>query len=112
MRGPLGAPVQQCTGATRRVVGGVPAGFVPGELGGLLVVGGGLPGGGSGRQGREFWQCPGCLGAVQVAVGDDCSVMGALGAAVVGVQTSDAFSCQAAALRVVWSGAGKAAVSS
>jgi hypothetical protein len=39
------------------VVGGVPAEFVPGQLGGLLVVGGGLLAGGCGWQGREFQQC-------------------------------------------------------
>ena len=36
------------------VVGGVPAEFVPGEFGGLLVVRGGLLGGGPGRQRAEF----------------------------------------------------------
>jgi len=64
------------------VVGGVPAELVPGELGGLLVVRGDLLAGGSGRQGREFQQSAGCLRAVQVPIGDDRSVVGALGAAV------------------------------
>ena len=64
------------------VVGGVPAKLVAGELGGLLVVRGGLPGGRAGRQRREFQQRPGCLRAVQVSVGDDRAVVGALGAAV------------------------------
>ena len=71
------------------VVGGVPAEFVPGQLGGLLVVGGDLLAGGCGWQGREFQQCAGCLRAVQVSVGDDGSVMCALGAAVVRVQVLD-----------------------
>jgi hypothetical protein len=36
------------------VVGGVPAEFVPGQFGGLLIVGGGLLAAGRGGQGREF----------------------------------------------------------
>src|SRR5260370_548307 len=52
------------------VGGGVPAELVPGEGGGLVVVRGDLRAGGSGRQGREFRQRAGRLGAVQVPVGD------------------------------------------
>ena len=36
------------------VVGGVDAEFVPGQLSGLLVVGGGVGGGGAGRQRHQF----------------------------------------------------------
>jgi hypothetical protein len=64
------------------VVGGVPAELVPGQLGGLLVVRGDLLAGGCGRQRAEFQQRAGCLRAVEVPVGDDRSVVCALGAAV------------------------------
>jgi hypothetical protein len=49
------------------VVGGVPAEFVAGEFGGLLVVRGGLLGGRAGWQRREFQQRSGCLRAVQTS---------------------------------------------
>ena len=71
------------------VVGGEPAELVPGQLGCLLVVRGGVRGGGAGRQRAELEQW--CRGgrAVQVAVGDDGAVVGSVRAAVVRVQVLD-----------------------
>ena len=64
------------------VVGGDLAEFVPGGLGGLLVVGGGLVRGGVAGERAEFQQRAGGGRAVEVAVGDDGAVVGAAGAAV------------------------------
>ena len=71
------------------VVAGEAAELVPGQLGGLAFpVRGLFPGGGAGgRPGLQ--QRARCLGAVQVAVGDDRAVVGAFGPAVVGVQVLD-----------------------
>jgi hypothetical protein len=65
------------------IVGGEAAELVTGQLGCLLVVRGGLFSGRVAGQRPELQQGPGCSGAVQVAVGDDGALMGALGAAVV-----------------------------
>ena len=86
MRGPLGAPGQQCTGATRRVVGGDLPELVPGELGGPGVVRGGFLRGGVAGQRAQFQQQPGGDRAVQVAVSDDGALVGAAGSAVGWVQ--------------------------
>src|ERR1022692_2327503 len=51
-----------------------------------MVVCGDLLGGGGGGQRAEFQQQSGGGRAVEVSVGDDRAVVGALGAAVVGVQ--------------------------
>jgi hypothetical protein len=64
------------------VVAGDAAELVAGELGGLAVVIGGLLFRRAGSERPEFGQRAGCLGAVQVPVGDDRAVMSALGAAV------------------------------
>src|SRR4029077_15557203 len=71
------------------VAGGDAAELVPGGLGCLGVVDGGVLGGGGAGQGPEFQQRAGGAGAVQVAVGDDGAVVGAFGAAVVGVEVLD-----------------------
>lgn len=71
------------------VVGGEAAELVAGQFGGLGVVRGGVVRGGGGSQRAELEQRPGCGGAVEVAVGDDGAVVGALGAAVGGVQVLD-----------------------
>ena len=71
------------------VVGGDPAELVAGELGGLLVVRGGLVRGGVAGQRPEFQQRAGRGRAVEVAVGDDGAVVGAAGAAVERVQVLD-----------------------
>ena len=71
------------------VVGGEPAELVPGEFGGLRVVRGDLVCGGGGGQRAEVQQRLRGGGAVEVAVGDDRAVVGALGAAVVRVQVLD-----------------------
>jgi hypothetical protein len=65
------------------VVGGEAAELVPGQLGGLAVVVGGLLFGGGAGQRSQFGQRAGCARAVEVAVGDDGAFVGALGAAVV-----------------------------
>jgi hypothetical protein len=52
------------------------------------VVRGLLCGGGAGQR-PEFQQRAGCLGAIQVAVGDDGAVVGALRAAVMGMEVLD-----------------------
>ena len=52
------------------------------------MVRGLLCGGGAGQR-PEFQQRAGCLGAVQVAVGDDGAVVGALRAAVMGMEVLD-----------------------
>ena len=71
------------------VVGGDLPELVPGELGGLGVVRGGLVRGGVAGQRAQFQQQPGGGRAVQVAVGDDGAVVGAAGAAVGWVQVLD-----------------------
>ena len=71
------------------VVGGEAAELVAGQLGGLAVVVRGLLFGGGAGQRPEFQQRAGRARAVQVAVGDDGAVVGALGAAVVGVEVLD-----------------------
>ena len=71
------------------VVGGEAAELVPGEFSSLLVVGGDLVCGGGGGQRAQAQQRLRGGGAVQVAVGDDRALMGALGAAVVRVQVLD-----------------------
>ena len=60
--------------------------FVSGQLGGLLVVEGGLLGCGGGWERSELEQGGGGGGAVEPAVGAGRAVVGAFGAAVVGVQ--------------------------
>jgi len=72
-----------------RVVGGDAAELVPGQLGSPGVVAGGLVSGGGAGGRPEFQQGAGCLGAVQVAVAEDGAVVGAFGAAVVGVEVLD-----------------------
>jgi hypothetical protein len=54
-----------------------------GGLGGLAVVVCGLLAGGGAGERAEFQQRARCLGAVEVPVGDDGAVVGALGAAVI-----------------------------
>ena len=71
------------------VVGGEAAELVPGQLAGLAVVVRGLLFGGGAGERPEFGQRPRCLGAVQVAVADDRAVVGALGAAVMGMEVLD-----------------------
>jgi len=71
------------------VVGGEAAELVPGQLGGLCVVRGGLFFGRVAGQWPQFQQRARGLGAVQAAVADDRAVVGALGAAVVRVQVLD-----------------------
>ena len=71
------------------VVGGEAAELVAGQLGGLAVVVRGLLSGGGAGQRPEFQQRAGCARAVEVPVGDDGAVVGALGAAVVRVQVLD-----------------------
>ena len=71
------------------VVAGDPAELVAGGFIGLRVVRGGLFRGGVAGQRTEFQQGAGRGRAVQVAVGDDRAVVGALGAAVVRVQVLD-----------------------
>jgi len=65
------------------VVGGEPAELVPGQLGGVRVVRGDVVAAGVAGQRPEFGQRSGGARAVQVPVGDDGAVVGALGAAVV-----------------------------
>ena len=68
-------------------VGGGDGGeLVARELGALLVVVEGLLGGGGGRVRGEREQCGGGGGAVELSVGGGGAVVGAFGAAVVGVQ--------------------------
>ena len=64
------------------VVAGDPAELVAGELGCLVVVCCGLSFGRVAGQRAEFEQGAGRGRAVQVAVGDDRALVGALGAAV------------------------------
>ena len=71
------------------VVCGEAAELVAGQLGGLAVVRGGLLGGGVAGWRPEFQQGAGGGRALQVPVGDDGAVVGALGAAVVRVQVLD-----------------------
>ena len=71
------------------VVAGDGAELVAGQLGGLLVVGGGLAGGGVAGERAEFEQRAGGGRAVEVAVGDDGAVVGAAGAAAGRVQVLD-----------------------
>src|SRR5262249_29446087 len=68
------------------VVSGEAAEVVAGQLGGAAVVVLGLPAGGGAGERAEFQQRARCAGAVEVAVGDDGTVVGALGPAVVRVQ--------------------------
>jgi len=65
------------------VVAGDPAELVPGQLGGVRVVRGGVVAAGVAGQRPELGQRPGGGRAVQVPVGDDRAVVGAFGAAVV-----------------------------
>src|ERR1039457_5255328 len=71
------------------IIAGEAAELVAGELGGPGVVRGGLVPGRAAGQRAEFQQGAGRGRAVQVAVGDDGAVVGALGAAVVRVQVLD-----------------------
>ena len=71
------------------VVAVMRAELVAGELGGLAVVVRGLLAGGGAGERAEFQQRAGCARAVEVPVGDDGAVVGALGAAVVRVQVLD-----------------------
>jgi hypothetical protein len=64
------------------VVAGEPAELVPGQLGGLLVMRGGVLGGSGGRQRGELEQRARGGRAVQAAVGDDGALVGALRPAV------------------------------
>ena len=71
------------------VVGGEAAELVPGQLGGLAFpVCGLLFRGGAGER-PEFHQRARCPGAVQASVADDRAVVGALRAAVVGMEVLD-----------------------
>jgi hypothetical protein len=71
------------------VVAGEAAELVSGQFGGLAVVVRGLfPGGGAGGR-PELQQRPGRLGAVEAAVADDRALVGALRAAVVGMEVLD-----------------------
>ena len=71
------------------VVGGEAAELVPGQFSGpAVVIGGLLCRGGAGER-PEFGQRAGCARAVEVPVGDDGAVVGAFGAAVVGVEVLD-----------------------
>ena len=56
----------------------------------------GLLGGGAGRKGGEFEQRGGGGGAVELAVCADRTVVGAFGAAVVGVQVDDQLAAERA----------------
>jgi hypothetical protein len=64
------------------VAGGEAAELVAGQLAGLAVVVRSLGFGGGAGQRSQFGQGAGCARAVEVAVGDDGAVVGALGAAV------------------------------
>ena len=63
--------------------------FVAGQFGGLLVVGGGLFGGRGAWEWSELQEGGGGGGAVEPAVCADRAVVGAVRAAVVGVQVAD-----------------------
>src|SRR5262249_56300256 len=60
------------------VVAGEAAELVPGQLGGLAVVGGGLLFGGGAGERPELQQPAGCLGAVQAAAGGGGALVGGL----------------------------------
>ena len=77
------------------VSGGDRAELVAGELGGLLVMDGDLLLFCAGRERAECKQRLGCGGAVEVAVCEDRALVGALRAAVVGVQVLDECRAQA-----------------
>ena len=71
------------------VVGGEPAELVTAQLGGLGVVRGDVVAAGVAGERPESGEGAGGGRAVEVPVGDDRAVVGALGAAVVGVQVLD-----------------------